>query len=254
MSHPVLWHFPISHFNEKVRWALDYKGIPHVRRALFLDYIPRALWKTGQLSLPILLLDGKGIADSTRIIAELERRHPEPPLHPRAEGERWRALALEDFFDEELGHPLRTVVVGDLWERDPEAAIAFLGVGQSEGRLRPARRLWRLMRPFYKARHRINPATQAAASPKVLAALDRIEAELQPSGYLVGDSFSVADLTAAALFGPLVQPPELQYPLPPSAIPPWLQKYRDSLATHPAFAWVLEMYRRHRGASMEVSA
>ena len=24
---PLLWHFPISHFNEKVRWALDWKGI-----------------------------------------------------------------------------------------------------------------------------------------------------------------------------------------------------------------------------------
>jgi len=24
---PVLWHFPISHYNEKARWALDWKGI-----------------------------------------------------------------------------------------------------------------------------------------------------------------------------------------------------------------------------------
>jgi hypothetical protein len=23
---PVLWHLDISHYNEKVRWALDYKG------------------------------------------------------------------------------------------------------------------------------------------------------------------------------------------------------------------------------------
>ena len=29
---PVLWHFPISHYNEKARWALDWKRIPHVRR------------------------------------------------------------------------------------------------------------------------------------------------------------------------------------------------------------------------------
>ncbi len=31
---PVLWHLEISHYNEKVRWALDYKGIRHVRRAV----------------------------------------------------------------------------------------------------------------------------------------------------------------------------------------------------------------------------
>jgi hypothetical protein len=36
---PVLWHFPISHYNEKARWALDWKGIPHVRRALAMSYV-----------------------------------------------------------------------------------------------------------------------------------------------------------------------------------------------------------------------
>src|SRR5207245_1904438 len=30
---PVLWHFPISHYNEKARWALDWKGIPRAPRA-----------------------------------------------------------------------------------------------------------------------------------------------------------------------------------------------------------------------------
>ena len=43
---------------------------------------------------------------------------------------------------------------------------------------------------------------------KVERALDRLEAELGDDEYLVGDSFSVADLTAAALFYPLVLPPE----------------------------------------------
>ena len=52
---PVLWHFPISHYNEKARWALDWKGIPHVRRALAMSYVPRALWTTGQAKLPISL-------------------------------------------------------------------------------------------------------------------------------------------------------------------------------------------------------
>jgi glutathione S-transferase len=33
----------------------------------------------------------------------------------------------------------------------------------------------------------------------VADALDRISRELQPSGYLVGEAFSVADLTAAAM-------------------------------------------------------
>src|SRR5262249_59779214 len=101
---PVLWQFRISHFNEKVRWALDWKGIPHVRRVLSLDYLPRALWATGRPTLPIVFLDGVAIGDSTHIIAALERLRPEPALYPADEAERRRALALEDFFDEELGH------------------------------------------------------------------------------------------------------------------------------------------------------
>ncbi|TMA70259.1 MAG: hypothetical protein E6J69_03175 [Deltaproteobacteria bacterium] len=92
MATPILWHFPISHFNEKVRWALDWKGIPHVRRTLGPDYLPRVWWATGRGTLPVLWLDGKAIGDSTRIIEALERRWPEPPLYPRDESVRRRAL------------------------------------------------------------------------------------------------------------------------------------------------------------------
>jgi len=42
MDMPLLWHIPVSHFNEKARWTLDYKGIAHRRRVLGPDYlIPR---------------------------------------------------------------------------------------------------------------------------------------------------------------------------------------------------------------------
>ena len=84
MDIPVLWHIPLSHYNEKVRWALDYKGIAHRRRVLGPDYLIRVWRATGQGKLPVLWLDGRAIADSTRIIAALEEHCPEPPLYPRA--------------------------------------------------------------------------------------------------------------------------------------------------------------------------
>src|SRR5918999_1635861 len=101
---PVLWHLKVSHYNEKVRWALDYKGVPHARRAVDAGFhrgTARRL--SGGDTLPVLVLDGRGIGDSTRIIAELERLHPEPKLYPADPKERERALELEEFFDEELG-------------------------------------------------------------------------------------------------------------------------------------------------------
>jgi glutathione S-transferase len=251
MADVVLWHFPVSHFNEKARWALDWKRIPHRRRVLSIDYLPRALWATRQPALPILFLDGRAIADSTRIIEALERFQPEPALYPSGESARRRALALEDFFDEELGHPLRTALLGPLFSRDPDAVIGLLGLGMGQRARRAMRAVFPAFRAFYKLRHKINAASMEAAPAKVVAALDRITAELQPSGYLVGDRFGVADLTAAALLSPLVQPPEFPYP-PPAPLLESLRAVRDPLTSHPAFGWVEEMYGRHRGTSAEV--
>jgi glutathione S-transferase len=81
------------------------------------------------------------------------------------------------------------------------------------------------------------------------AAFDRLEVELQPSGYLVGNAFSVADLTADALFSPLLQAPEFPYALPPFVRA--LREWCESFATRPGFQWAREMYRRHRGTSAE---
>src|SRR5207245_8388789 len=103
MDTPLLWHIPLSHFNEKVRWTLDYKRIPHRRQVLGPDYLLRAWRATGRGTLPILHLDGRAIGDSTHIIAALERKYPETALYPADEATRRRALELEDFFEANLG-------------------------------------------------------------------------------------------------------------------------------------------------------
>ena len=103
MDAPLLWHIPLSHYSEKVRWPLDCKGIAHRRRVLGPDYLIRAWRATGQGKLPVLWLDGRAIADSTRIIDALEEHYPEPPLYPLDTAARQRALALEDDLDETLG-------------------------------------------------------------------------------------------------------------------------------------------------------
>jgi glutathione S-transferase len=253
MNPPLLWHFPISHFNEKARWALDYKRIPHRRQALGPSYVLRAYLATGRATLPVLFLDGKAIGDSSRILEALERHQPDPPLFPKDESERRRALELEEFFDEELGHPIRTAIVGPLFIDDPETVVRVLTTGMDARASRAMRAVYPAFRAFYRFRHKISPETIGSAPGKVRAALDRIASELQPSGYLVGDRFSVADLTATALFGPLVLPPEWPYP-PPGPTPAPLADLRASVEGHPAYQWVVDIYRRHRGASMELPA
>ncbi len=253
MSVPVLWHFTVSHFNEKVRWALDYKRVPHVRRALLPgSHFLKVYRMTGQTAVPVLVLDGRAIHDSTRIIAELEHAYPEPPLYPRDESERRRALELEDLFDTALGPSVRAMLAHETFVHDPGLVPAIFTVGMGRASRSALRLVSPVFRRLYRLRYRIDDASAAVAREKARAVLDRIERELQPSGYLVADEFSVADLTAAALAYPLVQPPEFPYPWP--AAPGWLAECRASLAGRAAVQWIAEMYRRHRGVSAEVAA
>jgi glutathione S-transferase len=82
--------------------------------------------------------------------------------------------------------------------------------------------------------------------------MDRLEREISPSGFLVGESFSVADLTAAALFYPVVSPPEFPYAtVADDDLPESLREFRGSLAERPGGKWVAEIYHRHRFSSTE---
>jgi glutathione S-transferase len=240
---PVLWQYNFSNFNEKARWALDFKHVSHVRRSL-LPGGPRAMAFSLRGTLPVLDLDGERIVDSTRIIAALERRFPQPALYPDDPRERTAALELEDFFDEQAGHELRRAGFYE-WRTNPGFVSRLLTTGRGRG----TRAFMRVMLPeamiYARRRYRIYPADAEQARVKLAAALDRIIAELKPSGYLVGESFSVADLAAAALLYPLAMPAELQYPYP--ELPDWGALTPHS--KHPAVDWIREMYRRHRGAS-----
>ena len=250
---PVLWHLEISHCNEKARWALDYKGIPHVRRAVTpaLQELTARRLRAGR-TVPILELDGRAIGDSTRIIEELERRWPEPALYPADPDERRRALELEDLFDEQCGPDARRVLFHDNLTEHEKFLTLLYG---------PDHRLKRLLRtvgpPFSRVvrrRFRIRPETVQASRERVRAAFDRIEASVGPSGYLVGDSFSVADLTAASMLAIIVVPPEFPYiTLPVEERTAESRQFRDSLKDRPGFRWVEQIYARHRGTSAEVA-
>jgi glutathione S-transferase len=248
---PLLLHIPLSHYNEKARWALDYKGIAHRRRVVGLDFHWRAWRATGQAKTPILFLpDGKAVHDSTRIIETLEQMQPEPALYPADPAHRRRALDLEEYLDEALGPSLRASLVTPLFRHDPEIALRVLMTGMAKHyrRLRP---FARLLPGFYRRRHRIRDEALEADRQLLRSALDRIESERDGRPYLVGDAFSVADLTAAALVSPVLQPAEIQYPIEVE-LPGYLREFMENLRRHPAFEWAREMYRLHRGRSTAV--
>jgi glutathione S-transferase len=254
VSLPVLWHIPVSHYNEKVRWALDLKGVEHVRRAPPPPaHMAVARWLTrGRArTFPLLVLDGQAIADSTAIIAALERRHPDPPLYPEDPTQRRRALELEEFFDEELGPHVRGLAFHEM-RKDPEAISAFAATmlpGPLAGNATVRRLAGSGASAFSRVRYPVSGDQAAAhARAKVVAALDRLEAELDRGGgeYLVGDVFTVADLTAASLFVPVVDPPE--GPELPE-LPGRYEAFRKPLLERPGCRWVASIFARHRVAA-----
>jgi glutathione S-transferase len=248
---PVLWHLKVSHYNEKVRWALDYKGIPHRRRAVMPGRHREIAEKlTGGSTFPVLELDGKAIGDSTEIIAALERRHPEPPLYPADPAARERALEIEDFFDEQLGPHTRLLAIHYMLP-DPK-----LMLGAFTPDLRGVRRLSaRLMYPLIRRRtvsdFGIDDRRVALAHDQLRVAGRRFNAELQASGYLVGETFTVADLTLASLLAPLAAPEQFPYPQPQRGDSRF-EEARDALARSGLLGWTREIYARHRGRSAEI--
>jgi glutathione S-transferase len=248
-TQPVLWHISISHYNEKARWALDFKRIPHRRRAIpggFHMAVALALTRGAGYTFPILVLDREVISDSTAIIGALEQRWPEPALYPEDPAERRRALDLEDYFDEELGPPIRLLGWHEM-TRDPERLAGLMDqfLPPSAREMRAARELSaRFASAFTALRYGVKSEEEAERSgQRVLASLDRLEAELGDNEYLVGNRFTIADLTAASLFYPLVLPPEG----PDLGAPPeGFQRFRQPLEDRPGYQWVAEIYRRHR--------
>jgi glutathione S-transferase len=253
MDRVELWQFTNSHYNEKARWALDFKRIPHERHTLIPGFHFRKIKRlTGQTTVPVLVLDGEAVFDSTRIIERLERLRPDPPLYPADPGERRRALALEEFFDEELGPHIRRAAFHAILPF-PDYVVGFFAGEAGLAQRVAFRAALSALRPLIARTLTIDDTTAALGRRKTAEALDRLESELGPSGYLVGDRFTVADLTAAALFAPLVRPREFPYRVPEPPPEP-VQRWRDSLAQRRGWQWVLDVYARHRGPSAEIRA
>ena len=204
-----LIHFRYSHYNEKVRWALDWKGLPHRRIAkLPGPHMPYVKRLTGQTSTPVLKLDGTHVAGSAAIIDRLEARYPQRPLYPQDSDARRRSLELQTWLDAELGPYVRRAMFSMILDEGSYVCDMF-----SAGRPWPQRLLYRLTFPLAKGLiKRGNGVTSQQAIDEAFgrtrAVFDELHAGIGAAGYLVGDSFSVADLTAAALSAAAFNPPD----------------------------------------------
>jgi glutathione S-transferase len=241
-----LYDFRYSHYSEKARWALDFKGIPYTPRHLIPGFHLRTARKLAPRScMPILKTDGAVIQDSTEIINFLEQTFPDRSLTPTDPQDAKSAIEWEEYLDEEIGVTLR------LWFYyhtlpDRDRALRFL--------CPDAPWLQRTLFAFSFPKIRramiqmmnISAESASGAERRFLLAFDRLDKALERGPFLVGNCFSRADLTACALLWPLCRPGESESEVK-AFLPPPVYALREQLQRRRFYRWVLERYQEHRG-------
>lgn len=242
-----LYQFAISHYCEKVRWALDFKGLNHET----VNLLPGQHIKTirrltgGESSVPVIDHDGHVVQGSARVLDYLDDTFPDHPLTPGDPVQREQALAWERRLDDEAGPAIRCYSYHHFLQR-PKLVVPMLAAGTPfYNRILLSlafSRVDEVMRQWMK----INEKTSEKSRVVMEGLLTELGQIYGARPFLVGDHFSRADLTAAALFAPLFQP--AQYPVPwpkPERIPKEIRAWLDQ--RQPQLATLEGIYRAHRG-------
>jgi len=219
--------FPFSHFSEKGMWILDYKGVPYtIREGLDPFVRMRTARLTGGSSTLPVLEDGTHVVpDSTDLALYADRHWPEPRLIPAEEPERAECLLLEDWADAVIGEHARRWLFAHVLYDEPDLSrrlleklpvpTSFLMLG------------FPLIRIGVTTALGLDSRSKAASAAILRGALTILDEKLRGRAYLVGDTFTLADLTACALLSPLVEGKV------------WLRDYPD------VFEWRARICERH---------
>ena len=240
-----LYDFTFSHYSEKARWALDFKGVPYTPRHLLPGFHLRTTRKLApRSSVPILKTDQAVIQGSTQIIDFLEQTFADRSLTPADPNDANSAIQWEKYLDEEVGVTLRCwFYYHTLPDRD--RAVRFLctdapWLQRSLFALSFAT-IRRKMTEFMN----INAASAQEAEQRFLLAFDRLDNALERAPFLAGNRFSRADLTACALLWPLCRPGEAESETE-ALLCPAVCALRKQLQHRRFYQWVLERYQQHR--------
>jgi glutathione S-transferase len=121
-----LHQFEASHYAEKVRLILDYKGLEYKK----VDVVPgigqlELFQKTGQRQVPVLKDGETMISDSTAIAEYLDRRYPDKPVIPSDPKQKALCMLLEQWADEVFGINARKGLISCI-SQNPNFRTAFL--------------------------------------------------------------------------------------------------------------------------------
>ena len=168
---PILHGVSPSPFVRKVRVALAEKDIDYELESVMPGNTSDAFRKISPLAKVPVYQDGEfTLPDSSVICAFLERTHPEPPLYPSEHRDYGRALWFEEYADTKL-----VEVIAPIFSQRVLQTIIFK---QPCDEAIVERQLQTVIPPVF----------------------DYLEGEVPTGGWLVGESFGIADLSLGAMF------------------------------------------------------
>jgi glutathione S-transferase len=199
----LLLQFSTSHYCRKARLALGYKGISYQTENLTPGlHILKLKPITGLTTVPVLLPQvneqPQAVADSSAIFQFLEVYQPLPSFMPEYEREKSQALMLEDWLDESIGTATRFV---------------YYHFRAGEGKYIDNSLLSQTVINIVIKQYGINNATVALAQKRLNHALAFLSTQWV-NKYLIVDSLTIADITAAALLSPLALIPSYREEYP----------------------------------------
>jgi glutathione S-transferase len=239
----TLYQFPISHYCEKIRWALEYKGLPYTKIDLLPGSHVSVVKKIAPKSdVPVLVHDDRVVQNSSDIITYLDKAFPDRPLTPETAEFEEQARQWEVYVDENVGPQIRLYCYHYFLDR-PDILLPLLNHGQPWYKKLVFRLIFPKVRDVMRKLMKINDRTATISLRKLERAIDKLHSHLQQNRYLAGDQFSRADLAAASLLAPFSMPEKYGLEWPES-LPDEMEAEIDAL--RPKLNWVDELYRQYR--------
>lgn len=248
----LLYQFPISHYCEKVRWAMDHKGLEYKVKNLLPGFHLRTTKKMAPKSYLPILIDTKSkndensgnqqIQNSHVILNYLDENYPEKSLTPKDPELLQQALEWEKYCDVEIGVHVRCYCYHHLLSH-PKIVVPLLTQGGSWLSSLLFKLSFSKIEKVMRKVMRINEASAITSEMHIQQAIDKLYEAYQKSEFLVGDQFSRADLAAASLLAPLIMPEG--YGLDwPAKVPAPLQAFVDK--NEEKLAIVRQLYQQYR--------
>jgi glutathione S-transferase len=191
----VLHHAPRSSASRRVRLCLEEKGLSYeshvVDMAALEHHSPAYLKINPNGVVPTMIHDGRPLHESGTICEYLDETYPDPPLRPSSPYDR----ALMRNWIRHIDGLIHNLIIFNWRHHLQQVASAWTDDELAE-KLKHIPSKERQESWLRVARKPYTEAERDGARGKLTTLLDQMEEALKPSGWLVGNAYSIADIAA----------------------------------------------------------